>query len=43
MSINDIQSIPLDLRKELHDYYIPLGISDRIFNEMKKQDVQEGL
>jgi len=29
--------IPLDLRKELPDYWIPWGISDRIFGEMKSQ------
>ena len=40
MSITDIQSIPLDIRKELHDCDIPLRISDRIFNEMRNQDVQ---
>ena len=40
MSIAAIKPIPVDFRKELHDYYIPLGISDRIFNEMKQQEVQ---
>ena len=38
MSITDIQSIPLDIRKELSDPNIPWGISKRIFNEMKSQD-----
>ena len=41
MSSQAIQSqqnpIPLDLRKELPDYWIPWGISDRIFGEMKSQ------
>ena len=40
MSIYAIKPIPVDLRKELHDYYIPWRISDRIFNEMKQQGVQ---
>ena len=47
MSITTIQSIPLDLRKELldlrkelHDYHIPFLIIDRILNEMNNQDVQ---
>ena len=40
MSISDIQSIPLDIRKELYDNNIPLRVSDRIFNEMKNQGVQ---
>ena len=38
MSIIDIQSIPLDIRKELSDPHIPWGINKRIFNEMKSQD-----
>ena len=39
MSITAIQPIPLDIRKELSDPHIPWGISKRIFNEMKLQDV----
>ena len=35
MSIIAIQSIPLDIRKELSDPHIPWGISKRIFKEMK--------
>ena len=42
MSMSDIQPIPLDIRKELHDYDIPLRVSDRIFNEMKSQNAQGG-
>ena len=38
MSITAIQSIPLDIRKELSDPHIPWGINRRIFNEMKSQD-----
>ena len=40
MSTTDIQSMPLNIRKELHDYDIPLGTSDRIFREIKRQDMQ---
>ena len=40
MSISYARSIPLNIRKELYDYNIPLRVSDRIFNEMKNQGVQ---
>ena len=40
MSISDIQPIPLNIRKELYDCHILLRVSDRIFNEMKNQEVQ---
>ena len=42
MSISDVRPIPLNIRKELYDYNIPLRVSDRIFNEMKNQDMQGG-
>ena len=38
MSITAIQSIPLDIRKELSDFHIPWEIDNRIFNEMKSQE-----
>ena len=38
MSITTIQSIPLDIRKELSNPHIPWEISKRIFNEMKLQE-----
>ena len=40
MLIPAIKPIPIDLRKELSDYYTPWCISDRIANEMKYQDAQ---
>ena len=39
MSIS-VKPIPLDLRKELYDYYTPWEIGDRIFNEMKQKGFQ---
>ena len=40
VSIIAIQSVPLDIRQELSDPHIPLGINKRIFNEMKSQDAK---
>ena len=42
MTITAIQSIPLDIRKELSDPHNPLGINKRIFNEMQSQDTKRG-
>jgi hypothetical protein len=42
MTISFKQPMPGDLRKELPDYYIPWGISKRLFGEMKTQDIQGG-
>ena len=38
MSITNV--IPLDIRKELYDYDIPLRVNDRIFNKMENQGIQ---
>ena len=40
MSTSAITSIPLDLRKELGNYYVPWGLSERICNKMSSHGAQ---
>ena len=40
MTITAIKPIPKDLRKELSDYNVLWGMSDRIVNEMRSQDAR---